>query len=492
MKLIFAPKEPGKAYVSNSLWLPKSVRAGDGLVRVDPVKQALEFTLSTQAGKQTLQLWDETQNHLICPREFLPPSQYEKYRFDFVDLRPEFSHVPFEDWVTTRNEEQEKAWRALSANDNGILNLSCGKGKTMLALKKVAHRKTPTLIIVPDGGILEQWKESILGNAAVGRLPALGFNGELGFIQGPVFNWAHPITLALVTTLWKRIEDGTFPEEAVRYFGLIIWDEAHRIGAPKFSLTASHFYGDRLGLTATVQREDGLDPVYRYHIGEPFYTDISQDLIPEIYFQRTPADIDLDKGRTEDGKINIGLLRTALGKDLVGNTFRYWHIKAAADEGRKILVLSHSIAQLKLMHSLFPGSGLIIGKTNKQDRMRILRESRICFAIAKLGSEGIDDDSLDLLFWLTPFRSLISLQQSMGRIQRQRPGKSRPVMVFFEDTLIVPLKQMCTRLKLTLREWALDFTILNPQRFADIPDELRRGYESVLTELTGEEEDDGD
>jgi superfamily II DNA or RNA helicase len=113
------------------------------------------------------------------------------------------------------------------------------------------------------------------------------FEGELGLVQGGVFNWARPLTLALVTTLWRRIEDGSIPEEFFRYFGQVIYDEVHQIGAPKFSLTASPFYGDRIGLTATVEREDGLDPIYRYHIGDPFYSDLSQEIIPDIYFQQT-------------------------------------------------------------------------------------------------------------------------------------------------------------------------------------------------------------
>ena len=39
-----------------------------------------------------------------------------------------------------------------------------------------------------------------------------------------------------------------------------------------FSLTAAPFYGDRIGLTATVKEKMALDPIYRYHIGEPFYS----------------------------------------------------------------------------------------------------------------------------------------------------------------------------------------------------------------------------
>jgi superfamily II DNA or RNA helicase len=77
-----------------------------------------------------------------------------------------------------------------------------------------------------------------------------------------------------------------------------------------------------------------------------------------------------------------------LGTNLESNIFRYWSIKQALDAGRKILCLGHSLSQLKLFHAMFPGSGLIIGDTPKDERMKILRESQICFAIARLGSPG--------------------------------------------------------------------------------------------------------
>jgi superfamily II DNA or RNA helicase len=487
MNLSFVPKEADRAYVSNALWLPKRG------IRVDPFKRALEFTVKGQGGALSqLMMWEESTNHIICPREFLHPRDYPNYKFGFVDLRPEFQRVRFNDLVKPRNEEQLSAWKALASNDNGILNLGCGKGKTKLALKKVAQRGTPTLVIVPDGGILSQWKESIYGNKEKGLAPGLEFDGELGLIQGPVFNWAKPITLALVTTLALRIRDGVIPEELFRYFGLIVYDEVHQIGAPMFSLTAAPFYGDRIGLTATVQREDGLDPIYRYHIGEPFYSDLKQDLVPRIYFQQTPSNLNYGAAKV-NGITNISILRTMLGRDLAGNTFRYYEIQRALKEGRKILCLSHSKDQLRLFHAMFPGSGLLISETEKDQRMDILRSSQICFAIARLGSTGVDDDALDTLYWLTPFRSRISLQQSMGRIQRAKAGKKQPVMVVFEDWMAPPLRHLCRKLKSNLKEWGYSFETFKPlQAPLKLPTEVQAAYDHAFSQLPDRSDSEDD
>jgi superfamily II DNA or RNA helicase len=479
MLLNFTPKHADKAYISNRLWLPKSrVRAG-------PVKKALEFTVysETQKAQVLLRMWEESSKHIICPREFLPASEYEKYDFPFVDLRPSFQHVDFEDHVVPRDEEQQRAWEALAKNDNGILNLGCGKGKTILAFKKIAQRGVPALVVVPDSGIMEQWVQGVQGDPATGRKKAISFEGELGMIRGPVFNWARPLTIALITTLWKRIEDGTAPEELFRYFGQVIWDEVHIVGAPKLSLTAGPFYGDRIGLTATHEREDGLDPIYKFHIGEPFYSDLTQQLIPNIYFQQTPAVIDYAKA-VVNGASNISLLRGLIGKSKIGNVFRYQHIKTALEQGRKILCLSHSKNQLKLFHKLFPGSGLIVQET--KNRMDVLRNSRVCFAIARLGSQGVDDQALDTLMALTPFKAKNGVQQSMGRIQREASGKHDPVFVVFEDWLAPPIKNICRAMRTELRKSKYAFTVVKPNNvLLELPAEVDEIYERTAAELWG-------
>lgn len=478
MKLLIPVKEPNKAYVSNQLWLPTENNVLGG-VRVGPIQKALEFLVGSREGEPyTIKMWETTRNHIVCPREFLPPSEYPKYKFPYVDLRPQFGKAEFEDLVIPRTEEQVVAWHALAMNDNGILNLACGKGKTKLSLKKIAQKGVPTLVIVPDGGMLEQWKESIKGSD---RTPqGLRVNGEIGIIQGTTFDWKRPIVLALVTTLALKIRDGKIPEEFFRYFGLIVYDEVHQIGAPVFSQTAWPFYGDRIGLTATVQREDGLDPIYRYHIGEPFYSDLKQDLIPYVYFQKTPATLDQELA-VRNGSVNVSMLRSMLGVSPWANNYRYWAIREALEQGRKILCLSHSKQQLRLFHAMFPGSGLIISETDRTQRLDVLRDNQLVFAISKLGTTGVDDDRLDTLFWLTPFRSLNALQQSFGRIQRPLPGKRHPVVTIFDDTEVPTLKNMCLKLKQTLKQWQFKFEVLQPARFPrELPADIRRIYDEVL------------
>jgi superfamily II DNA or RNA helicase len=121
--------------------------------------------------------------------------------------------------------------------------------------------------------------------------------------------------------------------------------------------------------------------------------------------------------------------------------------------------------------------------------MKILRESQICFAIARLGSTGVDDDNLDTLFWLTPFRSKIALQQSMGRIQRRKAGKKTPVMVVFEDWMVPSLKRMCGGIKTTLRHWHFDFEVLKPQRHPlELLPQERARYDAAYASLTAEDD----
>jgi hypothetical protein len=184
------------------------------------------------------------------------------------------------------------------------------------------------------------------------------------------------------------------------------------------------------------------------------------------------------------GNVNISMLRTLLGRDSTSNVYRYYAIKEALAEGRKILCLSHSKDQLRLMNALFPSSGLILGSTPKADRTSILRSNQLVFAIAKLGSEGIDDSALDTLFWLTPFRSKNSLQQSMGRIQRAHPNKKTPVMAVFEDHLTPPLRGLCHKLRSNLRAWGFVLETLSPHPYpTSFPQELVNVYAAAFAEL---------
>lgn len=447
-------KEPDKAYVSNMLWLPKSG------VRVAALQDALQYWRNAKGGPVLEKLWMDSPDHIVVPREFVSTDQYLNYRFPFIDISPQkFPRVHFNDSITIRD-NQQGAWAALKKARGGILNLACGKGKTVLALKKIVDMGAPALVVVNDGLQYDQWRKAITTHLGI---PA----EDIGTFQGQNRDWKHPITIAVINTLALAAKEGSIPPGFSDWFGSCWYDEIHHLSAPLFSNSAPVIRGFRFGLTATADRLDELQWVYNYHVGGIFFTDLSQDLIPHVYFQKTPVYLDLDSKEARDkaGEVNISRLRSFLGRDPVSLQFRYSCIKEALDSGRKILAISHSTEQLRALHERFSGAGLVMGSTPAADRMDIVRASRLCFAIAKLGKEALDDEFLDALFLLTPLSSRNDLQQMLGRTQRAAPNKPPPVAVIFDDVRIGPLHALTQNLRKTLKGWNIPFTTLEVPTF---------------------------
>jgi len=448
--------EPGKAYVSDMLWLPKD------RVRAAAVQEALQFwdTKKDDSGRMMpflVKLWDETPNHTIVPREFITPDQYQNYQFPFIDLAPrQFTRTHVGENISWRNEDQEKAWRALQKSDGGILNLACGKGKTVLALKKIAEMQVPALIVVNDGVQFEHWKGEIEQHLI---LPP----GEsVGEFQGKTNDWKHPITIATIQTLATKVKKGSLPVGFSSWFGASWFDEVHHLAAPFFVLAAPLVQGNRFGLTATASRLDELQWIYNYHIGGVFYTDLRQDLIPSVYFQETDVVVDenTDDVRDKRGELNISKLRSFLGRNERSLEVREYCIREALDTGRKILCISHSKDMLYELSERFQDSALCIAETPQQDRIPLVRASRIAFAIAKLGIECLNDSALDALFILTELSSPNDLQQMLGRIQRTHPNKKPPVAVIFDDKGIQRLHGLLYKAKKYLKREGIPFKTL--------------------------------
>lgn len=468
--------DPDKGYFGRQLWLPKKH------VNVRSLKSGLEFPVMDGEGISYLQLWKEADHHLIIPREFIPREEYQHLAFPIVSVQPtQFRHVPFKESITLDAVEPDKtvqrdSWPSILASKSGILNLSCGKGKTCLALKLVAHRQVPALVVVNNTTLINQWHDRILEHLT--EVP-----GGIGVIQGPPSSWdweGRGICLAMIHSL--AIHSEHIPPGMDRYFGIVIYDEIHHLSAPLFVRTAPMFYGERQGLTATVSREDGLEPIYQYHIGNVYYSDLMQDLTPKIYFQECPVVVDQASAEARDpetgifdrnGKINIPKLRTFLGRLPECNEFIASKLKTPLEKGRKVLALSHSVDQLRLLNSMFATSGLCTGREKPEERLVTLRSKQLSFGTLQLVKEALDEATLDTLFFLTPFGSsavedggLNTLQQGMGRIQRFRKGKKTPVVVILDHIYIPKMHKMCSTLKRLIRRWPeeqggpLDYKIL--------------------------------
>jgi superfamily II DNA or RNA helicase len=414
------------------------------------------------------------------PREFIPRSQYGTLEFPILSAGPEkFRRVRISsrvvlDAVKPEENHQRKAFADMRDASSGILNLSCGLGKTVIALHHMAHKKVPALVIVNNTTLIDQWRERIS--------QFLDVEDGVGVVQGPPSQWdweGRGIVLAMLHSLSLRYEE--LPPGFDRYFGSIYYDEVHHLSAPLFSHTAPLFYGNRYGLTATVQREDGLEPVYQYHIGPVFHRNLSQELRPKIYFQEVPVQINVNAPEVRSqiydarGMLNIPKLRTYLGLLPENNEFISAKIKEAVKSNRKILVLSHSVDQLRELCSKFKDAGLCTGREAPSFRIHTLRTKQVTFGTLQLVREALDERTLDTLFFLTPFGSSAidiggknTLQQGMGRILRYHTEKKTPVVVIFDHIYVPKFHKMCRKLKQLLHTWPRDeggpfeYTLVKP------------------------------
>jgi superfamily II DNA or RNA helicase len=453
-------KDPDKAYVSNNIWLPK--RHTNGAL----VKAALTFTLNEEepildelgevvrTKQKTLELWDETETHIITPREFIAENNFQNFPFEFERIpTPKFKETGIEDLIELRDEEQRQAYEALLRPGNGTLHVSCGRGKTVIALKVAATLKVPTIVIVNSTALLEQWKEEIHRHLKV---------TSIGIIQGTVQDWkGHPIVIAMVHTLSNRRKMWT--QEFKRYFGLAIYDEAHHMSAPVFVLSADMFYGKRVSLTATAFRTDGLEVIYQHHLGKVIHRNLTQDLIPRTVFHilgwqmppdHRPLVIDCN------GEVCMPRVRTYLGRLEWRNNLIYKRILQDLAEGRQLLVLSHSVNHVGMLHDYLStmGSGVITGETAQDSRMGILRNANPVFGTFQLAREGLNKPCLDTLYVVTPFSNSNDLQQAWGRIQRRYEGKKAPLVRVFEDTAFSCCVRSCRGLRNVLKKFGYPYT----------------------------------
>lgn len=244
---------------------------------------------------------------------------------------------------------QRDALACLLSCQGGTLQLKCGAGKTVVALELAARTQVPTLILVDNTHLMHQWLEAIE--------QFLDVPGGVGIIQSGKREWNRAIVVGTYQTVSNWAD--TMSEEVRRHFGLIIPDEGHHVGAPTFSKSAPLFYGERLALTATPERADGAHVVCLYHIGKVVFKDIKQEMPPAISFKWTGLELDYENPKVlaavndMNGEIHLRKLAGYLGQwrerlDLLIGEFR-----KAVTEGRKVIVLSHSITEVVNLMALW-------------------------------------------------------------------------------------------------------------------------------------------
>lgn len=138
---------------------------------------------------------------------------------------------------------------------SGVIVLPCGAGKTIVGLACMAEVRASTLILTTGVTAARQWKTELLDKTTLGEEAIGEYSGNTKEVR--------PVTIATYQILThRRNKESEFTHFQIfdqRDWGLIIYDEVHLLPAPVFQITASLQARRRLGLTATLVREDGRE-----------------------------------------------------------------------------------------------------------------------------------------------------------------------------------------------------------------------------------------
>jgi DNA excision repair protein ERCC-3 len=150
---------------------------------------------------------------------------------------------------TYQREAVEHFW----ATGSGVVVLPCGAGKTLVGAAAMARASATTLILVTNTVAGRQWKRELLARTSLTEDEIGEYSGERKEIR--------PVTIATYQVLTTR-RNGAFTHLdlfGARDWGLVVYDEVHLLPAPIFRFTADLQARRRLGLTATLIREDGRE-----------------------------------------------------------------------------------------------------------------------------------------------------------------------------------------------------------------------------------------
>ena len=303
---------------------------------------------------------------------------------------------------------------------DGLICLHTGGGKTVCALYIAAQLQVPTLVLVHNTFLRDQWIE---------RIKAFLPNARVGIFQGNVQQIADKdiIVGMLQSICLKDISADTF-----KSIGFVIVDECHHIASEAFSqavpkLTSKHM----LGLSATPERKDGLMHVIHWFLGPLLYKSDTSDKVDSGVFVEVYEFEEGDEKFNEIIYNRQGVMFTSLMiNKLVDFEPRNKMIldiltDVYDDTKRQILVLSDRVEHTKLLYDMLPEeikaqSCILSRSVDAKTRTEWCETKRILIATYQMCKEGFDVPTLNTLVIATPRPDV---DQIVGRILRVEKAK---------------------------------------------------------------------
>ena len=314
--------------------------------------------------------------------------------------------------------------RGKKEGGSGVIVLPCGAGKTIVGVGIIQLVGSETLILVTNTLSIRQWKSELLDKTDVKEEDIGEFSGEKKEIR--------PITIAtynIITHKRRKGEDFThFSIFSANNWGLVVYDEVHLLPAPVFRMTSELQAKRRLGLTATLVREDGLEEDVFSLIGPKKYDVPWKELEKQAWIANAYC-IEIRVDMREKERIQYSLASDREKYRLSSeNPEKIRTIETILEEheNENVLIIGQYLDQLKKIadHFNFP---LITGNTplsTREDYYQRFRSGEIpILVVSRVANFSIDLPDASLAIQVSgTFGSRQEEAQRLGRILRPKSG----------------------------------------------------------------------
>lgn len=387
-------------------------------VEQNRIKRELTFSPTVHGGYATdtkFYAYRESPHKLYLPR-------FYGYTAPSALLDGKQINLTFSGSIRT---DQQYAVDAFMKAKCGLLELPCGFGKTIVALHLISLIQRKTIVIVHKEFLLEQWIERIrefLPTATIGR------------IQGGIVDHDKDIVIGMLQSISKE----KYPKEIFKDFGFTIIDETHHIAADVFSNALFQIVTPyMLGLSATMERKDGLSKVFKLFLGDIVYSakrEKTKVFIHKVLFSNEDKDynevVTNFKGDTNYTSMIKKISEFNLRKECILSILA---VLLRDSTTIQVMILSHTKALLNYLydaieHRKMDTVGYYVGGMKQVD-LKDSESKRIVLATYAMAEEALDIKTLSTLILTTPKNDVT---QAVGRILRVRHEK--PIVVDIVDT----------------------------------------------------------
>jgi len=319
----------------------------------------------------------------------------------------------------------------------GTIVLPCGSGKTIVGMEIMSMLKTNTLIISTNITSVHQWIDELLDKTDISKDDIAEYTGEAKSIK--------PVTVATYQILtWRPDKEGPYPHFSLfreRNWGLIIYDEVHLLPAPVFRVVAELQAVRRVGLTATLVREDGCQG-YVFSLVGPKRYDVPWKELEHTGWIAKAECVEVRLDLDEQTELEYAVATTREKHRIAStNPCKLKAVKELVNKFAedKILIIGQYIDQLEEIAKVL-SVPIITGKTPNSERDKIYSDFKKgnirVLVVSKVANFAVDLPDASMAIQVSgTFGSRQEEAQRLGRILRPKERTSHFFTLITRDTV---------------------------------------------------------